>query len=204
MCFIHIKGETFMRMNKRLFYVGSFVAILTFLASLILTVMNKTENISINYSINVLLAIFGSSFVLIITSIWGYLNERKNYEIQYACFFRDFLLRIVRFLIIYDGKKSSPKEVFNIAGDIHALYDSFAYVQAFQIYGYFLKKGCRCKFMRILQNKSFEYAKELTRIRILAQNAYENNETEFSFKTSITVSQLENEKGLIDTFLKNK
>lgn len=129
-----------MRMNKRLFYVGSFVAILTFLASLILTVMNKTENSSINYSINVLLAIFGSSFVLIITSIWGYLNERKNYEIQYACFFRDFLLRIVRFLIIYDGKNHHQKKCL-ILQVIFMLYMTVLHMcKPFKYMDIFLKK----------------------------------------------------------------
>ena len=191
-----------MKMNKRLFYIGSFVAIVTFIASFILVIKNKNNDSGINYCINVLLAIFGSSFVLIITSIWGYFNERKNYEIQYASFFRDFLLRISRFLIIYDNKIVTPKEVFNIAGDIHTLYDSFAYVQAFHIYGYFLKKGCRRKSMFILQCKAFEYAKELTRIRALAQSAYQNNEVNFSFKTNISVEQLEKEKALIDKLLK--
>lgn len=191
-----------MQMNKKLFCVGSIVAFITFIASLILAVKNKTNDSGINYCMNVLLAIFGSSAVLVITSIWGYFNDRKNYEIQYASFFRDFLLRIMRFLTIYNNKAISPKEVLSIVGEIHAFYDSFAYVQDFLIDGYFIKRGCSRSTMIMMQKKAFNYSQELSRIRKLAENSYLIGEEKFSFVTGITVKQLEDEKMLIDAVLK--
>lgn len=191
-----------MKLNKKLFWIGTVVALLTFAVSFILVSNNSNEDYLINYWINVSLAVFGSSVVMILTSIFGYFVERKKYEIQYAAFFRDFLLRIVRFVAMYNNHNVCPEEIYNTAGSIHSLYDSFAYVQDFEIYGYFFKKGKRRVTMEELHNKVYEYANELSRIQMMAQKAYLNNQTNFSFQTTITVNQLDIDKGLVDKLLK--
>lgn len=180
-----------MKLHKRLIYIGTVIIILTFITSLFL-VINNTENDSIiNYWVNVLLAIFGSSIVMVLTSIGSYLSERKRYELQYATFARDFLLRAARFLNLHHNTKNNAKEVSLYAGDIHSYYDSFAYEKNYEIFGYFRKNSKRKEKVEYIQNAIHEYASEISRIYQLSIKSIADDEPKFFFQTSITTREFD-------------
>ena len=187
-----------MKLNKNLIKISILLSMSTFIISLILVINNLcTHNDMVNYWINVALAIFGSSVVMLFTSIWGYFSERKRYEIQYAAFARDFLLRTSRFLNLYNNKNVNAKEVYTIAGDLHSFYDSFSYEKDFEIYGYFLKYSKRKLKMKKIHDTAFTYSKELSRIEFLAQESFNNNKDDFIFQSSIVPRTLDSSYKLI-------
>ena len=180
-----------MKLHKRLIYIGTVIILLTFIASLFLVIKNTENDSIINYWINVLLAIFGSSIVMVLTSIGSYLSERKRYELQYATFARDFLLRAVRFLNLHHNTKTKAKEVSLYAGDIHSYYDSFAYEKNYEILGYFRKNSKRKEKVKYIQNSLHEYANEISRIYQLSIKSIDNDEPDFFFQTSITIREFD-------------
>lgn len=194
-----------MKLNKVLIKIGTFLSISTLVTGFVLVLINTNNNQMIDFWINVSLAIFGSSVVMVFTSIWGYFSERKKYEIQYATFSRNFLLRVIRFLDVYTDKKANPSDVYNITSDIHSLYDCYAYEKNYEIFGYFLKKGQKYNQIKTLQKAIDECATEISRIESLARNSIHKNEKELIFKTTITNNFLENTTNIIENlFGKNQ
>lgn len=186
-----------MKLHKKLIIIGTLIALITLLISFILILCNYDNDQIICFWSNVSLAVFGSSVVMVVTSIVGYLSERKRYELQYATFMRDFLLRIVRFIDIYNNTKVDPKEINSNASTLHTYYDSFAYEKDFDIYGYFFKNGKKRYLMKQLHNKSNEYAHEISRIESISRNALHNNES-LIFQTNITVDMLDDTMDLVN------
>ena len=113
-----------MKLHKKTFILGTIITILTFSISLILH--NGTKSM-LNFLYDISLALFSGCIVLMLTSVLGYFSERRKYEIRYATFIRDFLLRIARFINVYEGTNINSNEVYNIASELHAYYASFAY-----------------------------------------------------------------------------
>ena len=66
-----------MRLNNNLI-INISVTIISFFSSLTLTLINPIHNYITNYWINALLAVFGSSIVMALTSIGEYFSEKKR------------------------------------------------------------------------------------------------------------------------------
>lgn len=147
-----------MKLHKKTFILGTIITILTFSISLILH--NGTKSM-LNFLYDISLALFSGCIVLMLTSVLGYFSERRKYEIRYATFIRDFLLRIARFINVYEGTNINSNEVYNIASELHAYYDSFAYEEDYEIFGYFFKNAkekfsCK-KYMSQLINMHMKF-----------------------------------------------
>ncbi len=195
-----------MKLNKNHIIISSCLVLLTFILSLILTYSSNTlsENSKISFWINVLLAIFGSSVVMLFTSLWGYFSERKKYELQYAAFARDFLLKSMRFLAVYDDKQSSSMDIYVNAGNIHSVYDVFAFEKNYEIYGYIFRYGKKFQKMHLIQNHIDNYAQEISRIETLARVDIEKGKTKSYFKTSINVTSINSDMQNIQALFSTK
>ena len=54
--------------------------------------------------------------------------------------------------------------MYNFASELHAYYDSFAYEEDYEIFGYFFKNGKRKIFMQKVHESANRYAHEISRI----------------------------------------
>lgn len=181
-----------MKLNKNLIIISSCLVLFTFILSLILTYSFHTpfEEHTISFWVNVLLAIFGSSVVMLFTSVWGYFSERKKYELQYAAFARDYLLRCVRFIDLYGSKQSDSHNLCLSAGNLHAVYDSYAFRENYEVYGYILKCGRKHIHMRKVQNRIDDLAQEISKIEKIARDDYQKGNSQTYFKTSINIDSI--------------
>ena len=182
-----------MKLHKKTFILGTIITILTFSISLIL--YNETKS-TLNFLYDISLALFSGCIVLMITSVLGYFSERKKYETRYATFIRDFLLRIARFINAYEGTNINSNEVYNIASELHAYYDSFAYEEDYEIFGYFFKNGKRKMFIQKVHESANKYAHEISRIIFESGKALHNNEN-ILLSTNITPKELDETMKLI-------
>lgn len=181
-----------MKLNRNLIIISSCLVLFTFILSLILTYSLHTpiDEHKFSFWVNVLLAIFGSSVVMIYTSLWGYFSERQKYELQYAAFARYYLLRCVRFIDLYDNKPSYSHNLCLSAGDLHAVYESYAFRENYEVYGYILKCGKKYNHMRKVQNIIDELAQEISKIEKIARNDYQKGNSQTYFKTSISIDSI--------------
>ena len=196
-----------MRLNKNLIKISLKISGITLITSLILTIYNLDKSSAwLNYLVSIVLAIFGSSVVLFVTSFWGYYSERKKYEIRYATYARDFILKFLRFLAIYNGVGADPEKIYDVASNIHSIYDTFAFENDVEIFGYLNKDRDRAKKMKELHNVMYEYARELSRIEQEAMKAMPTSERyngEFKIETKFKRNDLENIYEKINTLFKD-
>ena len=176
-----------MRINKFLFCITLFLSILSLSTSIIL---NSCKCECSVFWTNVILAIFGSSFLLMISSIAGYFVEKRKYEFRFASYARSFLLKIGRFINTYNSVSDKTDEIYRESGMLHSLYDDFAYENNVDIKGYFCKCGKSRKRMADLQKSIDDLAKKISTIEYEAQYAL-HNKKDYQLNTTITTSELD-------------
>ena len=125
-----------MRINKLLFWCTLFLTVLSLCASVI---FNSCTCDCLKFWSNVSLAIFGSAFLLMISSLAGYYIEKQKYEYRYASYARSFLMKTGRFINAYTSVTNKAEEIYREFGMLHSIYDDFAYDNNIEIEGYFCR-----------------------------------------------------------------
>ena len=125
-----------MRIHRNLFYI---TLVLSF-TSLVLSWRWHSSNEN-NYLSNVMLAIFGSGFLVMLSSMAGYFVERYKYRIKCIVFARNFKERIMDSYKIYNKQRHSAEALYREILTLISFYDSFAFENSTDIHYYFYPNG---------------------------------------------------------------
>jgi len=182
-----------MKINKRLSFI---TAVLTMASLILILSLHPNDEGNPTKFSNIMLAVFGSSLLVSISSFIGYFVERHRYIMKYSGFARHFFSKIgisEKYLI----KNSSPDTVYNEVHHLLDFYNGFIFENYTEAKYYYCSNGKYKRNMELLQDTVTSFRKKLLDVEKEAEYAIENPDYPYQYSTSISAKELKQAREII-------
>jgi len=137
-----------------------------------------------------MLAIFGSGFLVMLSSLAGYFVEKHKYLTKYNAVIRAFLVQVLHIERYFSLTNPSSEEVFRTVLQINSSYNAFSLEYDNGIDYYFCLKGKSRMNMQSLQALINILHQKLRRVQNEARIASENRTIDYQYNSDIDVNDI--------------